>query len=478
MDHSILWCQGITRGQWYEPSGVLFPLATPDPVSTPGDGPNITGGVQFQLLTPTNVDPPVFQLTCTSTSSPPTDVLWTTNGSAVSNTSSQIVTDRPTSTYNNTLTVTGRAYGMYTCTVTTTCSPVCGGFTLNPRSIPHPHCTRSSPPASVLVNTSLAAPSAPPNNLTEVTKTSSSVPSVGGKSPATYSTNGVVNTYHTHPNDNKRAGSKDHYTFSVTAYTITGPGTPLQVPALRYTQCDWSDGQHQHNICPSVLAGCPAPSRWHPYRVHSVLSFSSQHFKEAVGWVHQSHLPVYLHLWDINNLNPNGVYQFSVVAQVNIMGQLYSGVIPSSGSTIATAPSIKEFPSDSDVVDGEEVVFTVRVTGYPRPSFTWYRNGTKMTTDHSFTLGEDGSLVIHTAEMGHAGVYELEVANELGVDRRRVSLGVYGSEIELPGDYQMTVPAVSLAKFGPYVAKSHEKNNTGFNNQYRVSVNGYRHGSR
>ena len=105
-------------------------------VDSPTDGPNITGGVQFQLLTPTNVDPPVFQLTCTSTSSPPTDVLWKTNGSPVSNTSSQIVTDRLTSTYNNTLTVTGRAYGMYTCTVTTTCSPVCGGagFTLNPRS--------------------------------------------------------------------------------------------------------------------------------------------------------------------------------------------------------------------------------------------------------------------------------------------------------------------------------------------------------
>ena len=77
--------------------------------------------------------------------------------------------------------------------------------------------------------------------------------------------------------------------------------------------------------------------------------------------------------------------------------------------------------------------------------------------------------------MGHAGVYELEVANELGVDRRRVSLGVYGSEIELPGDYQMTVPAVPLAKFGPYVAKSHEKNNVGFTNQYRLSV--YHHGN-
>ncbi|KAL5486438.1 hypothetical protein EMCRGX_G018913 [Ephydatia muelleri] len=218
-----LLCQGITGGQWYDPSGVLFRLATTDPVTLGGYGqrnvsggvalyrggpavfphgvqcctnttitlcvgmysdltlaqsasvslptsngysyalsvaatygPNITGGVQFQLLTPTNVDPPVFQLTCTSTSSPPTDVLWTTNGSPVSNTSSQIVTDRPTSTYNNTLTVTGRAYGMYTCTVTTTCSPVCGGpgFTLNPRS------TTSS--------LTVPAPPGPPTGVTAV----------------------------------------------------------------------------------------------------------------------------------------------------------------------------------------------------------------------------------------------------------------------------------------------------------------------
>ena len=33
---------------------------------------------------------------------------------------------------------------------------------------------------------------------------------------------------------------------------------------------------------------------------------------------------------DINNLNPNNVYQFNVVAQVTIMGQLYSGRIDAS----------------------------------------------------------------------------------------------------------------------------------------------------
>ena len=50
-------CQGITRGQWYEPSGVLFPLATPDPVSTPGGlgQRNVSGGVELYRGTP-----PVF----------------------------------------------------------------------------------------------------------------------------------------------------------------------------------------------------------------------------------------------------------------------------------------------------------------------------------------------------------------------------------------------------------------------------------
>ena len=65
---------------------------------------------------------------------------WTIDGIPVNGSnysSSQIVIDGPTSTYNNTLTVTGRAPGMYTCFITTTCSPVCGaaGFNPSPRYI-------------------------------------------------------------------------------------------------------------------------------------------------------------------------------------------------------------------------------------------------------------------------------------------------------------------------------------------------------
>eukprot|EP00731_Ephydatia_muelleri_P018991 Em0011g1031a len=683
-------CQEITGGQWYDPSGVLFPLATPDPVSTPGGlgqrnvsggvelyrgtpsvfphgvqcctnttitlcvgmysdltlanainlaiqngysyalsvaatyGPNITGGVQFQLLTPTIVDPPVFQLTCTSTSSPPTDVLWTTNGGPVSNTSSQIVTDRPTSTYNNTLTVTGRAYRMYTCTVTTTCSPVCGGFTFNPRSTtssltvqapPGPptgvtavqsgptsvsvswtastsggpvtrydiyyvanggpstsggstnstsyvltnlevgvqynisviavgtslpslsanviltlipstpsltiaqvtstsitamwsqpggeigttyilsytyqgpcagaggggsvsvgNATQytitglqefsaytltitasigvgSSPPASVLVNTSSAAPTAPPNNLTETTKTSSSVTiswgevpcqdqnsvivgyrvlygavtsgvggtvatsgrtlTVNGLSPytnysievsainsdramgpyssplfvvtdqstpgpglqdfnktfttitltwqpppvpngviimyqVTYSTNGVVNTHNrtTPPVIITGLVPRTTYIFSVTAYTITGPGTPQQV------QTSTADIPHVTGVVVSAINTTSVRVFWLAVQLppdgiltgYTVYYFSLLNTSKRQSGGYTNHTFPPTTTWgDINNLNPNGVYQFSVVAQVTIMGQLYSGEMDTS---LVNTPTITPVSSN------------------------------------------------------------------------------------------------------------------------------------
>ena len=86
----------------------------------PLDGPDIVGGIQFELKTAPNVDPPVFQLTCTSSTAPATIVQWSKDGSPVSGgSSSQIVTDTVEATYINELTVTGRQSGTYTCTIIT-----------------------------------------------------------------------------------------------------------------------------------------------------------------------------------------------------------------------------------------------------------------------------------------------------------------------------------------------------------------------
>ncbi|KAL5486605.1 hypothetical protein EMCRGX_G019107 [Ephydatia muelleri] len=433
-------CQGNTGGQRYEPSGVLFPLAIPDPVSTPGGlgqrnvsggvelyrgtptvfphgvqcctnttitlcvgmysdltlaiylamsnnyglsvaatyGPNITGGVQFQLLTPTNVDPPVFQLTCTSTSSPPTDVLWTTNGSPVSNTSSQIVTDRPTPTYNNTLTVTGRAYGMYTCTVTTTCSPVCGGFTLNPRS------TTSS--------LTIQAPSDPPTGVTAVQSGPTSVsvswtaPTSGG--PVTRydiyyvanggdpSTSGGSTISTSYVLTNLQVGVQ--YNISVIAVGTSLPSLSANViltlipstPSLTVAQVTstsitvmWSQPGGEYTITglqefsayiltitASIGVGSspPVPQTWYPpVTVEEslyYLSLPNTSKRQLSGYTSHTFPPTTT--WgDINNLNPNGVYQFSVVAQVTIMGQLYSGEMDTS---LVNTPTIT--PGSSNLV--------------------------------------------------------------------------------------------------------------------------------
>ena len=48
-----LLCQGITGGQWYQPNGVLFPLAT-IPISSPGGygQRNVSGGVELYKGSP------------------------------------------------------------------------------------------------------------------------------------------------------------------------------------------------------------------------------------------------------------------------------------------------------------------------------------------------------------------------------------------------------------------------------------------
>ncbi|KAL5479762.1 hypothetical protein EMCRGX_G023335 [Ephydatia muelleri] len=481
-------CQGITGGQWYQPNGVLFPLATPDPVSTLGGygqrnvsgrvelyrgtpsvfphgvqcctnttvtlcvgmysdltqaasvnlptsngynyalsvaatyGPNITKGVQFKLLTPTNVDPPVFQLTCTSTGSPSTDVQWTINSSVViisSTTQPKMVTNRATSTYNNILTVTGRAYGMYTCRVTTSCSPVCGGFTLNPRSttssldvqappVLQPNGVSASQSGPTSVSIFWTAPNSggpvarydiywvangsPSTRRGSTTSTfyvltylqvgvqyNISVIAVGTYFPSqkatisililgpvtglqatkntfttitltwqppldpngmiimyqvTYSTDEVVNTYNPTSPTVTITGLLPNttYTFSVTAYIMTGIGTPQQVQSSTAAMPDVTGlvVSAINTTCVRVswlAVQLPPDGYLTGYTVYYrslPVSQSKQYTTLAFSR--------YATSGDINDLNPNYVYKFSVVAEVAIRGmeQLYRGKVIAS----------------------------------------------------------------------------------------------------------------------------------------------------
>ena len=77
----------------------------------------ITNPLEFSLVSTLTADPPVFTLTCVSTGGPATTVTWTRDGAAATGVTSQTVVDQEAITYNNTLTVTGREPGSYTCSV-------------------------------------------------------------------------------------------------------------------------------------------------------------------------------------------------------------------------------------------------------------------------------------------------------------------------------------------------------------------------
>ena len=73
--------------------------------------------LQLSLVSALTADPPVFTLTCVSTGGPATTVTWTRDGTAVTGDTSQTVVDQQAIIYNNTLMVTGRLPGSYTCSV-------------------------------------------------------------------------------------------------------------------------------------------------------------------------------------------------------------------------------------------------------------------------------------------------------------------------------------------------------------------------
>ena len=64
-----------------------------------------------------------FTLTCISTGGPATTVTWTRNMEVVTEGTETVLDDPETAQYTNTLTVTGRLPGLYTCTVTNEVTP-------------------------------------------------------------------------------------------------------------------------------------------------------------------------------------------------------------------------------------------------------------------------------------------------------------------------------------------------------------------
>ena len=130
---------------------------------------------------------------------------------------------------------------------------------------------------------------------------------------------------------------------------------------------------------------------------------------------------------------------------------------------------ITAFPAeDRQVVEGEEVVFRVRVSGVPVPKLTWFHNGEEVMADYSKELAEDGSLTIPFAEIKHSGVYRLVAVNRAGRIKKELKLSVDQEGQKWIHMIKHFSP-IPVEEFGYYVVKCHA-NSEHFHNQFVVST--------
>ena len=139
-----------------------------------------------------------------------------------------------------------------------------------------------------------------------------------------------------------------------------------------------------------------------------------------------------------------------------------------------------QFPEDTHAVEGEGVLFQVKVTGTPMPKLTWYHNEEVVLANYSRELEEDGTLTLPSAETKHSGVYKLVAENHVGRKEREVRLFVKEENAQdevAPAKPANTFRGIAVSFFGSHVERNHSKNNQGFINQYEVMCSVYQSSS-
>ena len=110
----------------------------------------------------------------------------------------------------------------------------------------------------------------------------------------------------------------------------------------------------------------------------------------------------------------------------------------------------------------------VKVAGRPTPTVTWLFDGRKVEDDYSTELGKDGSLVLVSAELKHAGTYTFTVSNRVGSVERCTKLVVHTEDEECTSVPRVESNPIAKEKFGEYVSTFHAHNNSGFTGQFQV----------
>ena len=121
-------------------------------------------------------------------------------------------------------------------------------------------------------------------------------------------------------------------------------------------------------------------------------------------------------------------------------------------------------------LEGEQVSLRVKFAGSPTPTVTWLFNERKVEDDYSTELGKDGSLVLVSVEMKHAGTYTFTVSNSVGSVKGCTKLLVHTEDEEHASVPRVESNPVARKNFGEYVSSFHAHNNSAFIGQFQVIV--------
>jgi len=137
----------------------------------------------------------------------------------------------------------------------------------------------------------------------------------------------------------------------------------------------------------------------------------------------------------------------------------------------ASPPTIVDYQREVQCLEGEQVSLMVKTAGRPTPTVTWFFNGRKVEDDYSTELGKDGSLVLVSVELKHAGTYTFNVSNRMGSVEESTKLVVRTEDEEHASVPRVESNPVTREKFGEYVSTFHAHNNGDFIAQFQVIDN-------
>ena len=134
----------------------------------------------------------------------------------------------------------------------------------------------------------------------------------------------------------------------------------------------------------------------------------------------------------------------------------------------ASPPTITDYQQEVQCLEGEQVSLMVKTTGTPAPTVSWLFNGRKVEDDYSTELGKDGSLVLVSVELKHAGTYTFTVSNRVGSVEGCTKLVVHTEDEDHANAPRVESNPVARENFGEHVSSFHAHNNSAFFGQFQV----------